>query len=98
MIMNRRTFHIQQGEMPNALALLNEIGPKINFPGPCRVYHALTGEFDRIIIEYEFVDLAAYEAFWQDWSETHAAEFMPRWHAISLPGGSNQLFSKELEF
>ncbi|MCB0126858.1 MAG: hypothetical protein KDE58_31580 [Caldilineaceae bacterium] len=96
-IMNRRVFHIQPGEMPKALELLNEVGPKINFPGPCRVYHTLTGEFDRIIIEYEFADLAAYEAFWEEWSTTHAAEFMPRWRTVSLPGGSNELFVKDIE-
>lgn len=96
-IMNRRTFHIQPGEMPKALDLLREIGPKINFPGPCRVYYTLTGDFNQIVIEYEFEDLAAYEAFWEYWTDTHATEFMPRWHAISVPGGSNELYHKAIE-
>lgn len=97
-IMNRRIFHIKPGEMPKALALLHEVGPKIKFPGPCRVYHNLSGEFNRITIEYEFSDFASYEAFWQYWAETFAEEFMPRWYAVSDSGGSNELYYKEIEF
>ena len=96
-IMNRRIFRIKPGETLNALEILREEGPKVDFPGPVRIYHTLTGEFDRIIIEYEFPDLASYEDFWNYWAETHAAAFMPRWHAISLPGGSNELFVKDIE-
>ncbi|MEZ4864207.1 MAG: hypothetical protein R3C14_23040 [Caldilineaceae bacterium] len=98
MIMNRRTFKIQIGEVEHAIEMLRTEGPKVNFPGPVRVYHTLTGEFNQIIIEYEFPDLATYDAFWQEWSASElAAAFMPGWNAINLPGGSNELFFKEIE-
>ena len=96
--LNRRTFNVRAGKMDEILELLETEGKKIDFPGPVRIYVNHTGTFGTVILDYEFASLAEYETFWTDWfASDHWASIVPRWEALTGPGGTNELLEKRIE-
>ncbi|MFN8489174.1 MAG: NIPSNAP family protein [Caldilineaceae bacterium] len=98
MIVNRRSFHVKNGCMEQALALLRDAGQKYPHPQgrPRRLYTSDIGQLDVVAFEIEYADLAEYEAYWkaiaaQPWID----DFFAQWFTITEPGGKNEIWVVE---
>ena len=70
MIVNRRVFNVKSGCMQNAVQLVREAvaaeKERGGYSGPVHIYVSETGQFDRLAVEWEYVNLAEYEQGWAE--------------------------------
>lgn len=99
MIVDRRTFHVPAGQVESVLQMLeNEIRDHGAPPHGYRVCASETGEFNQVVMETEYENMAEMEAHWADWgTKPTTAAFMERWNAITLPGSSRELWRVVLQ-
>jgi hypothetical protein len=91
MIVNRRTFIVKKGKMDEVVALLVNIQPGTNYRS--RIYSSMFGPFDTIAVEIEARDMDEYNRiFAQASSEPGWADFIARFDALTVPGGSNEMW------
>jgi hypothetical protein len=54
------------------------------------------GQFDQVVHEMEFQDIAEREKFWAEWREKRATpEFWKRFDTLRRPGGSAEIWTLE---
>ena len=98
MIVNRRTFVVKRGRMQDVVELLREGGPDFPHPHPRRFYTPRIAPFDVLAIEIEFENLKDYEEYWTKWgTRPETAEFMDKWFELTQNGGTNEIWTVEVE-
>ncbi|MCE7980079.1 MAG: hypothetical protein DYG89_02710 [Caldilinea sp. CFX5] len=86
---NRRTFVVKHDYLDEAITMLKEGSVGFN----ARVYRSHYGPLHTVAFEIEFADMAELEARWNAWFVTpEGAAFTKRWHAITEPGGQNEIW------
>ena len=61
-----------------------------------RVYTPNIAPFDRLAVEWEYEDLAAYDKAWTEWqARSETAEFFEKWHQLTENGGTNEIWDLE---
>ena len=91
MIVQRSTLKVKQGRMEEAVALVLAAAERER-SAVTRVYTIDIGQRDRLAIEWEFENLAAYEQYWTEWrAKPTYAEFRKKWYEI-LYGGETEIW------
>jgi hypothetical protein len=94
MYIQRSTVLIRSGCMEPAVALIK--GEVERGHGNGRVLTPRFGQFDRLVMELRFQNLAEYEKFWADWSALPTTpHFGEQWPALSIPGGTSELWENK---
>lgn len=93
MIVNRRTFTAQPGQMAELIDVLKAGGGYLADMPTFRVYQALFGQNNRAVLELDFDDLAHYERFWAAWGAApESAGVMERLQPCITGEQSNEIW------
>ena len=69
---------------------------KITPPVTMRVYTPNITNFSRVVVEWEYEDLASYEESWAKWAALPSTpEFMDKWYKITKTGGKSEIWNLE---
>ena len=80
MIVNRRTFRVNQGRMDDAVAWFKAL----NFPKPIRMRRSLSGTTSVLATETEYESLAEYETLMAEWfARPEAPGLLAKWRGIT---------------
>ena len=63
MIVNRQTFVVKRGCQQELVAMMLAEDARVNLPVTVRLYTPNIAPWDKVVAEWEFEDLAAYEKF-----------------------------------
>jgi hypothetical protein len=97
MIVQRRTYVVKGGCMPETVAMIKAIIETHDFEHHIRrVYTPSIAPPGILAVEWEFESLEEYEKAWADWRDSPgSAEFMERWFELTESGGTNELWNRE---
>ena len=97
MLVNRRTFVVKQGCMPEVVALIQSMLKKYPKPEPqrYRFYQPYIGPFAILAMEAEFESLDEYEKFWAEWGAgPQAKEWAEKSPQLLHGGGTNEIWTQ----
>jgi quinol monooxygenase YgiN len=98
MFIDRRTFRIRPGRMPEMIELAKaQIEPFLELrkgAGSLRYLVNKVATFDTFVFESEWNSLAEWEAYWEEWrSRPETAEFGRKLAELLESGGEHQLWT-----
>ena len=95
MIVERRTFNINLGRMPEAIELVRKYEAQRRedgYTGGFRIYVSSIGKYNQLAMEAEHESLAEYEKALAQWSARPSSPaFMEKWNPV-CPGGTNEIW------
>lgn len=93
MLVDRRILPVKTGRMEDALEVLRAERAKLDTGGAVRIYAPSVAAFDEIVVEFEFEDWAACEAFWTDWGAAPDVDtFWEKWRDVNRAGGRREIW------
>ena len=95
MIVERRTFYIKPGSLGKAIELAKESAKFVDVPHGVLLYTHFAGEFNVLMGDVKFENVAELEEFWKKWwSHPDVPEFMERWLAVLQErSGKNEILN-----
>jgi hypothetical protein len=98
MLVQRRTYVVKVGCMPEIVAMLKAARERRK-DNPVRVYTPTVPSIAPpgiLAVEWEFESLQEYEKAWTDFiASPETAKFMERWNELTESGGTNELWKLE---
>jgi hypothetical protein len=97
MIVTRLTFNVKQGRMQEAAEhVAKEIAAereRSGYAGRTRVYTSSIGQFNQLVIEWEYENLAEHENFWAEWrARPTTPAFFEKWAEMTVGTGKNEIW------
>ena len=90
MLVQRNTTYVKRGKRDEFVELVKAEAENNPPPRWARVCRAVFGPWDVVVIEWEFEDLAEYEAFWEAWTPSEG--FWEKYNDCTARGGSSELW------
>ena len=97
MIVQRMTYVVKRGCMPEIVAMLKALRESLDSDHHIRrIYTPNIAPIDILAVEWEYESLEDYEKAWADWLDNpRRAEFMEKWWELTESGGTNELWDLE---
>lgn len=89
-MINRRQFNVIPGKVEDVVKLILSVMPADQ---PYILTTSTFGPTDVVEMDLGFMDMAAYDRSWAEFSQSEAAQpFFNEWPGNIMPGGSNELW------
>ena len=86
MIVQRITYTLKPGRMPQALAMVSAEIERVSPPHAVRVYSPGTGSWDEITLELEFESVAESDEFWEQYrANPGTSEYLAKFSELTTP-------------
>jgi hypothetical protein len=94
MILQRLTFHVKPGRMDEVVEMLKAADEVLGSTDISRIYTPNIGQFDVVVNDLEFENLAELDALWAEWwSNPETPAFMEKWNELVDAGGGSEVWN-----